>query len=79
MVEKMGWSEKKAMMINGHKTNAMLFRYDIIPTTDIKERLGRAAPKVPERSAAFPSGVRSKTRSKIASAILVGWPICVSY
>ena len=37
MVEKMGWSEKKAMMISGHKTNAMLLRYDIIPTSDIKE------------------------------------------
>jgi hypothetical protein len=42
MVEKMGWSEKKAMMISGHKTNAMLRRYDIIPTDDIKES-GRQA------------------------------------
>ena len=25
------------MMISGHKTNAMLGRYDIIPTSDIKE------------------------------------------
>lgn len=37
MVEKMQWSEKKAMMISGHKTNAMLLRYDIVPTSDIKE------------------------------------------
>ena len=42
MVEKMGWSEKKAMMISGHKTDAMLRRYDIIPTEDIKES-GRQA------------------------------------
>jgi len=42
MVEKMGWSEKKAMMISGHKTDAMLRRYDIIPTDDIKES-GRQA------------------------------------
>ena len=42
MVEKMGWSEKKAMMISGHKTDAMLRRYDIIPTDDIKE-CGRQA------------------------------------
>ncbi len=42
MVEKMGWSETKAMMISGHKTNEMLRRYNIIPTADIKES-GRQA------------------------------------
>ena len=42
MIEKMGWSEKKAMVVSGHKTNAMIRRYDIIPTEDIKES-GRQA------------------------------------
>ncbi len=38
------------MMISGHKTNAMLLRYDIIPTSDIMES-GQQADTLVEETA----------------------------
>jgi integrase len=37
MIEKAGLSNKRAMEISGHKTQAMIFRYDIVSLADIKE------------------------------------------